>query len=145
MTQGAPRTTRKTAPKPKARPNPLVRESASDQELDLDQWLGTRGLVGKRVMKVAGEPFEFVRAATGAQLTAHNEARGKGDVITAMAALLVDPDRADALTEAFDRQRQPITPDGISDYLAAMLNFVVFGTTDPLGSEEEKAGESGAS
>ncbi|HEY3557402.1 MAG TPA: hypothetical protein VGL05_08060 [Kribbella sp.] len=144
MTQGAPRkTTRRTAATaPKT--NPLVKPNG-DEELDLDGWLAQRGLAGKRRMRVGGEAFEFQRSATPAELTAHNEARSKGDVIGALAALLVDPDQAEAFRAAFDRQRQPMTPDMISDFTASMLNFVVYGDTDPTGSAQEKAGESSAS
>jgi hypothetical protein len=146
MTQGAPRktTTRKPAASAAPKNNPLVK-SNGDEELDLDGWLATRGLAGKRRMRVGGEAFEFQRSATPAELTAHNAARAKGDVIGALAALLVDPGHEEAFRAAFDRQRQPLTPDAISDFTVSMLNFVVYGDVDPTGSAQEKAGEFSAS
>jgi len=147
MTQGAPRkttTSRRPAAKTTPKQNPLVQPNG-DEELDLDGWLAQRGLTGKRRMRVGGTAFEFHRSATPAELAAHNDARAKGDVIGALAALLVDPDQADALRESFASQRQPIEGDMTDAFMVAMLNFVVAGDTDPLGKAAEKAGESKAS
>jgi hypothetical protein len=143
MTQGAPRNTRKPAAA-KAKPNPLVQPNG-DEELDLDDWLATRGLAGKRRMKIGGRRFEFHRSATPAELTSHNTARSNGDIVGAIAALLADPGELDEFKAAFERQRQPLTPDAVTDFTVSMLNFVVYGDIDPTGSAQEKAGESSAS
>jgi hypothetical protein len=134
MTQGAPKTPRTTAAK---KPNPLVKPAGSnaDEELDMDMWLSNRGLVGKRRMRFGGEWFQFNKTATSANLTAHSEARKEGDLNRALAALLVDPDQADAFSAAFDRQLQPILEADQAAFIIGMLNFVLTGDTEATSGE----------
>ncbi|UKD55157.1 hypothetical protein L3Q65_46145 [Amycolatopsis sp. FU40] len=131
MTQGAPRTTRKTA-------------SKADQSFDLNNWLSARGLVGTRTLTVDGVEFEIDRAATPEQVTAHSEARAKGDVLGAIAALLADEGREDDFREAFNRQRQPLTGDDESAYLTAILDFVLTGDPEYTPKLRAKQAEEGA-
>ncbi|WP_409186494.1 hypothetical protein F9C11_20585 [Amycolatopsis sp. VS8301801F10] len=146
MTQGAPRkttTTRKTTGRTtKPKPNPLVRESAADQELDLNDWLAKRGLIGTRRLRLDGEPFDIVRSATGEQLAAYTEAREQGDILGAIAALLVDPDQDEAFRDAFRRQRSPLTGEEENAFVLAMLDFALSG--DPEYTPKHRAAEAAA-
>lgn len=104
-------------------------------EFSVSAYLAKRGLAGTRRMEFGGEWFDFLPAATSAQVAAFSEARQKGDLLTAMTALLASVDDADRLAEAFTRQPQPIEREALNAYVVAIVNFLVAGD----------AGESSAS
>lgn len=115
-------------------PRKSTQETPSD-DLSLSDWMAKRGLVGEKRMEVGGSWFRFTKGATSVQLATFAEARGKGDLFAAMAALLVDPGEEEELKAAFERQQQPIDAGQEVEYLNAIINFLVAGD----------AGESSAS
>lgn len=125
MTQGA-RNTRK----------PKVAQNAEPAtEWSMQAWLEKRGLVGEKRMEFGGKWFRFVRSAPPAQLAAYQEAYGKGDLVGALTAFLVDPSERDELDKALETQAQPIDAQQTAELLRDIINFLVAGD----------AGESSAS
>lgn len=114
MTQGTQRNTRKAKPEP-------------SNDFSLNEWMAKRGLIGEKRMEVGGSWFRFTKGATSTQLAAFAEARGKGDLLAAMATLLVDSGEEAELRAAFDRQTQPIDAEQEGEYLNAIINFLVGG------------------
>ncbi len=143
MTQGAPKNTR-TATKKAVEPEP------DDETFDLDDYLAKRGFSGRRLMRVGGEWFEFDKAATSEQLISYHKTRAEVGQVEALACLLSNPDRAEELSVAFERQRQPIPAEAQQAYLVSIVNYVLSGDPDlaeKTKAEKEKAeqGESSAS
>lgn len=124
MTQGA-RNTRKVKQEPA--------EPAT--EFSMNDWLARRGLIGERKMEIGGQWFRFVRSAPSQQLAAYQEAYGKGDLVGALSAFLVDPGEREELDRALDKQAQPIDANQTAELLKDIINFLVAGD----------AGESSAS
>lgn len=144
MTQGAPKNTRPVAKK-------HVEPESGDETFDLDAWLGERDLIGRRLMKVGGEWFEFDRSATSAQLINYSKAREAGGIVSALGELLSDPDQKDALSKAFDVQRQPIAAHQTDEYIQSIADFIIHGDAEHTAKakqqdkEKAAAGESSAS
>lgn len=142
MTQGAPKTTRTAAKKtdePVVRDSDVIVSTPDGPEFDLDAWLGRRGLLAERRLKVGGKSFRFTASATGGQIVEYNDALKEGTLGEALGVLLVDPSEKAELVEAFQQQRQPLTGDLEREYFNQILNYVVSGSLD--GS----VGESSAS
>jgi hypothetical protein len=130
MTQGAPKNTRTVAKK-------AVEPEAGDETFDLDQWLGQRDLLGRRLMKIGGEWFEFDRSATSDQLIAYSEVREKQSMMSAVGELLSDPSQKDALAKAVDRQRNPIPADKQSAFLQSIADFIIHGDAEHTAKAEQ--------
>lgn len=143
MTQGAPRTNRTTAAKktaaPTVRDSDVITTTEDGPEFDLDAWLGRRGLLTERRLKVGGKSFRFTASATGEQIAAYNTALKEGSLGNALGVLLVDPTEQAELVEAFKKQRQPLTGELERQYFQQILNYVI------SGSLSGDAGESSAS
>jgi hypothetical protein len=143
MTQGAPKNTR-TTPKKTVEPTP------DDQTFDLDDYLAKRGFAGRRLMRVGGVWFEFDKAATSNQLIAYHKTRAEVGHVEALACLLSNPDRAEELGVAFERQRQPIPAEAQQEYLVSIVNYVLSGDPELAAKnkaeqEKDEQGESSAS
>jgi hypothetical protein len=143
MTQGAPKNTTRTAAKKTVEPtvsdSDVIETTEDGAEFDLDAWLGKRGLLVERRLKVAGKSFRFTASATGNQIVEYNDAIKEGSLGDALGVLLVDPSEKDELVEAFKQQRQPLTGDLERQYFAQILNYVI------SGSLSGDAGKSSAS
>jgi hypothetical protein len=143
MTQGAPKNTTRTAAKKTVEPtvsdSDVIETTEDGAEFDLDAWLGKRGLLAERRLKVAGKSFRFTASATGNQIVEYNDAIKEGSLGDALGVLLVDPSEKDELVEAFKQQRQPLTGDLERQYFAQILNYVI------SGSLSGDAGKSSAS
>jgi hypothetical protein len=136
MTQGAPRNTRTAAKKtdqPTVRDRDVIASTPDGPEFDLDAWLGRRGLLAERRLKVGGKSFRFTASATGDQIVAYNAALKEGSLGDALGVLLVDPSEQPELIEAFKKQRQPLTGELEREYFNHILNYVISGsiTGDP--------------
>jgi hypothetical protein len=142
MTQGAPKNTRITAKKTDetvVRDSDVIVSTPDGPEFDLDAWLGRRGLLAERRLKVGGKSFRFTASATGEQIVAYNDALKEGSLGDALGVLLVDPAEQQELVEAFKKQRQPLTGELEREYFQQILNYVI------SGSLSGDAGESSAS
>ncbi|WP_432845973.1 hypothetical protein ACQPXB_35870 [Amycolatopsis sp. CA-161197] len=143
MTQGAPKNTR-TAAKKTVEPGP------GDEAFDLDAWLGQRDLLGRRLMKIGGEWFEFDRSATSDQLIAYNQTRGEKGMLIALGEFLTDPANKDGLGKAIDRQRQPMDQERQDAFLISIADFIIHGDAEysakaSQDSKKPTTGESSAS
>jgi hypothetical protein len=144
MTQGAPKNTPRTAAKKTVEPEP------GDETFDLDSWLGQRDLLGRRLMKIGGEWFEFDRAATSDQLIAYGKVREEKTMMEAVGELLSDPSQKAALEKAVDRQRTPIPAHLQQAFLVSIADFIIHGDAEHTAKAEQDSkkastGESSAS
>lgn len=133
MTQGAPRNTRTTAKKTNdtvVRDSDVIQTTQDGPEFDLDAWLGRRGLLAERRLKVAGKSFRFTASATGDQIAAYNAALKEGSLGDALGVLLVDPSEQAELVEAFKKQKQPLTGELEREYFTHVLNYVISGSIE---------------
>lgn len=130
MTQGAPKTTnrRKPADEPIVRDSDVIQTTSDGPEFDLDAWLGRRGLLAERRIKVGGKSFRFTASATGDQIVEYNAALKDGSLGEALGVLLVDPTEKAELVEAFKKQRQPLTGELEREYFNHILTYVVSGS-----------------
>jgi hypothetical protein len=142
MTQGAPKNTRTIAKK-------TVEPDTGDETFDLDAWLSQRDLLGRRLMKIGGEWFEFDRSATSDQLIAYGKVQNES-LMTAIGELLSDPSQKEALAEAVDRQRNPIPADKQNAFITSIADFIIHGDAEHTAKAEQDSkkattGESSAS
>lgn len=145
MTQGAPKTTRTTAKK-------TIEPEPGDEAFDLDEWLGQRDLIGRRLMKIGGEWFEFDRSVLGAQLISYNKIREEKGMMVALGEFLADQSASQkaALDKAIDRQKNPISAEKQDAFLTSIADFVIHGDADHTAkakqdSKKATTGESSAS
>jgi hypothetical protein len=143
MTQGAPKNTRTVAKK-------TVEPEAGDETFDLDAWLGQRDLIGRRVMKIGGEWFEFVRSATSDQLLNYEKINVEKGLMAAIGEFLADPSQKAALSKAIEVQKQPIAASQSSAFVQSIADFIIHGDAEHTAKAEQDSkkattGESSAS
>lgn len=133
MTQGAPKNTRTATKKTDdtvVRDSDVIQTTQDGPEFDLDAWLGRRGLLAERRLKVAGKSFRFTASATGEQIAAYNATLKDGSLGDALGVLLVDPSEQAELVEAFKKQKQPLTGELEREYFTHVLNYVISGSIE---------------
>lgn len=130
MTQGAPktRTAAKKTVDETVHDDDVIVSTSDGPEFDLDAWLGRRGLLAERRLKVGGKSFRFTASATGEQIVEYNAALKEGSLGDALGVLLVDPTEKAELVEAFKKQRQPLTGELEREYFNHILTYVISGS-----------------